>query len=178
MKLKSDTETHRQKRVFLADQFSIVRLAVADWLDQTEDLTVCGQAENPGKALKDIERLKPDIVVTEIFGQQDLQFIYTLHKRHPRLPILVFSFRDEESYAPAALEAGADGYLLKGVSAKGLVDGIRRTLEGRVVLSNDMRYQLLVKCLRNRATSSWRVGHHQCDGPRGGRLRRGLDARA
>jgi DNA-binding NarL/FixJ family response regulator len=173
MKLKTKSESARKrKRVFLADQFSIVRLAVSEWLEHTHDLTVCGQADNSGDALKAVRRLKPDIVVTEIFGQQDLQFVQTLHKQHPRMPILVFSFRDEECYAPRALEAGADGYLLKGVSAKGLVDGIRRTLEGRVVLSPNMRYQLLVKCLRHRATSPWRRDRRHVCGRKTERLRR------
>jgi DNA-binding NarL/FixJ family response regulator len=85
----------KPKRVFLVDQFSIVRLAVAEWLNRTADLTVCGQADTATRALALIEQLKPDIVVTEILGQQDLEFIETLHKRHRRLPILVFSFRDE-----------------------------------------------------------------------------------
>jgi DNA-binding NarL/FixJ family response regulator len=100
--------------------------------------------------------LKPDIVVTEILVQQDLEFIRTLHRRHPRLPILVFSFRDENWYAPRVLEAGADGYLFKSVSVDRLVDGIRGVLEGRVVLGPNMRYQLLVKCVPRR-WDSWRL---------------------
>jgi DNA-binding NarL/FixJ family response regulator len=153
----------KPRRVFLADHFSIVRLSIIEWLRKTPDLVVCGQADNPTKALKAIRRLRPDIVVTEIFGQQDCQFIQTLHKEHPCLPILVFSFGNELWYAPRALEAGADGYLLKGVSARGLVDGIRRTLEGRVVLSPDMRYRLLMRCAPNRRVTA-RTRHviHRC----------------
>jgi DNA-binding NarL/FixJ family response regulator len=161
----------KPKRVFLADQFPIVRLAVAEWLNRTPDLVVCGAADNATTALNSIRRLKPDIVVTEIFGQQDCRFIQTLHRRHPHLPILVFSFRDEAWYAPRALEAGADGYLMKGASVDGLVNGIRRTLEGRMVLSPNMRYKLLVKCVRRgRASTLPRKIHprHHASGP--GRL--------
>jgi len=140
-----------------------VRVTIADWLKRTPDLALCGQADNATKALKSIERLKPDIVVTEIFGETDCKFIQALHKQHPRLPILVFSYGNETSYAPRVLQAGADGYMLKGMSADGLVDGIRRTLEGRVVLSPDMRYQLLVKCVRqNRAPAVARKRPCQC----------------
>jgi DNA-binding NarL/FixJ family response regulator len=173
-KSKGGASGVKRKRVFLADQFSIVRLAISEWLGHTRDLSVCGQADSASKALNAIRHLRPDIVVTEIFGQQDVEFIHTLHKRHPRLPILVFSFRDEECYAPQALEAGADGYLLKGVSAKGLVDGIRRTLEGRVVLSPNMRYQLLVKCLRKRAAAAPLRRHRFCGGGKSGARKGGL----
>jgi DNA-binding NarL/FixJ family response regulator len=168
MKLTNNKNAEgKVKRVFLVDQFSIVRLTVAEWLNRTPDLIVCGSTDNATKALKEIRRLKPDIVVTEILSQQDFKFIRTLHRLHPCLPLLVFSFRDEAWYAPRALEAGADGYLLKGVSVDGLVDGIRRILEGRVVLSPNMRYKLLVKCVRRRRmTATARKESCRCDASR------------
>src|SRR4051794_15479425 len=125
----------RRKRVFLVDHFPISRLAIGEWLSQTEDLTVCGDAENEEAAFTGVRRLQPDVVVTEVLHQQDLGFIRGLHKKYPWLPFLVFSFRDEDWFAPRTLEAGANGCLMKVLSPAGLVDGIRSTLEGRVVLS-------------------------------------------
>ena len=148
----------RRRRVFLVDQFPITRMAVCEWLKVTPDLSLCGQADSEEAALKAVERLEPDIVVTEVLRQQDLGFIRSLHKRHPTVPILVFSFRDEEWYAPRALEAGADGFLMKGTSPTGLVDGIRATLEGRVVLSRKVRAQLLMKCTRRGRSITGRAG--------------------
>src|SRR5690349_13080287 len=92
-----------RKRVFLVDQFPISRLAVSEWLKRTPDLAVCGEADSEAPALTAVGRLAPDLVVTEVLRQQDLGFIRSLHKRYPRLPILVFSFRDEHWYAPRAL---------------------------------------------------------------------------
>lgn len=143
---------HNRKRVFLVDQFPITRLAVSEWLKETPDLTVCGEADNPASAMPAIGRLDPDVVVTEIIRQQDLGFIESLRQRHSNLPILVFSFRDEEWYAPRALEAGADGFLRKGVGKDALVRGIRDALEGRIVLSTEIRAKLLSKCRRDRRT--------------------------
>jgi len=168
MKLKCNNNTaEKPRRVFLVDQSQIVRLAAAEWLNRTPDLVVCGQADNATVALKAITRSKPDIVVTEILVQEDLDFIKVLRQRHPRSPILVFSLMDEMSYAPQALEAGADGYLLKGVSLEGLEGAIRGALEGRLVLSPNMRYQLLVKCTRRTipTTAPWK-SHHVFDAPR------------
>ena len=62
--------------------------------------------------------------------------------RENRLPILVLSFRDEEAYAPLALQAGARGYLMKGVDGDTLVKGIRKALNGQMVLSPFMRRRL------------------------------------
>jgi DNA-binding NarL/FixJ family response regulator len=168
MKSKCNNNTaEKPRRVFLVDQFQIVRLAAAEWLNRTPDLVVCGQADNATVALEAITRSKPDIVVTEILVDEDLDFIRVLHQRHPHLPILVFSCGNERFYAPRVLEAGADGYMLKGVSAEGLADGIRRTLEGRIVLSPNMRYRLLVKCMpRKRRPVPLRKSHHRPPGPR------------
>jgi two-component system invasion response regulator UvrY len=166
MKLKSDSNvTEKPKRVFLADPYSVIRLAVAASLRRASDLTVCGQADNASEALRSIWRLKPDIVVTETFSQQDCKFIRTLRKRHPRLPILVFSSGYETWFAPRALEAGANGYLPKGVGAKRLLDGIRGTLGRRVVLSQNMRYRLLVKCLPDNWPRRGEVALVFCKGP-------------
>jgi DNA-binding NarL/FixJ family response regulator len=164
MKSRTDNPNacRRRRRVFLVDQFPVSRLAVAEWLKLTPDLTVCGEAATADGAFTAVCRLRPDVVVTEVLHQQDFEFVRGLHERHPRLPILVFSFRDEAWYAPRALEAGADGYLSKSVDPTRLVNGIRATLEGRVVLSTEMRAQLLLKCAGRRgalpARSSRRAG--------------------
>jgi DNA-binding NarL/FixJ family response regulator len=150
MKTRNQTRApNRPKRVFLVDQFPLIRLAVAECFKQTPDLTLCGEADSALTALQAVLQLKPDIVVTEILRQQDLGFIRSLHEQHPRLPILVFSFREENWYAPLALAAGADGYLMKGVSVAQLAEGIRRTLAGRLVLSPHVRAEFLSKCVRH-----------------------------
>lgn len=158
------TSACARKRVLLVDQFPVTRSAVSDWLRETSDLALCGEADNANLAFNAVGELKPDVVVTEVLAQQDLGFIRQLHGRYPRLPILVFSFRDEEWYAGRALEAGADGYLMKGVSRAGFLDGIRATMEGRIVLSPQMRARLLQKCTARRRTFPARS-----DLPRGSR---------
>lgn len=82
-----------------------------------------------------MSRLRPDPVLSEILRPQDLGFVHELHRRHPRLPILAFSFRDEEAYAAQAVEVGARGYLMKGVRGNVLVAGIRKVLKGGLALS-------------------------------------------
>ncbi len=120
---------------------------MAEALASTPDLALCGQADSPLHALRAIERLKPDVTVTEILCHQNLAFIRHLKHRHPRLPLLVYSFLDEAQRAPLALEAGADGYLSKFAEMTGVIDGIRAAAEGRVVLSASVRAQFLAKCL-------------------------------
>ena len=135
-------------RVLVIDPFPGSRKALAEALEQTHDLVLCGQTDNPSRALGMVRRLKPRVVVAEIATAEGLDLIRALRRRHPRLPILVYTFLDEEWHAPRALEAGADGFLRKGIGPAGLADGIRGALEGRLVLSPRTRERLLGKCVR------------------------------
>jgi DNA-binding NarL/FixJ family response regulator len=140
-KLTTDL-ARRLGRVFLVDPHALMRSAAAGWINRCSGLEVCGMAGGMAQAFKAVKRLRPDVVVSEIMRPQDLGFIQELHRRHRRLPILVFSIRDEEAYAARALEAGARGYLMKDVDGDTLVANIRKALRGRLVLSPVMRRRL------------------------------------
>jgi DNA-binding NarL/FixJ family response regulator len=137
----------RPKRAFVIDPCPASRRALAQALNLTPDLVLCGEADSPLHSLRAIERLEPDVVVTEILCHQNLAFIRHLKHRYPRLPILVFSFLDEAGHAPQVLEAGADGYVSKFSSMPEVLEGIRAIVQGRLVLSSRMRAQFLAKCL-------------------------------
>jgi DNA-binding NarL/FixJ family response regulator len=127
--------------------------AVSSRINRYPGLHVCGEALGEQAGLEMVQRLRPSLVLTEIVRAQDLGFIREVHRRHRRLPILVFSFRDEEAYAPLAMQAGACGYLMKGVAGSTLVKGIRKALSGRMVLSPFMHRRL------------GRHGQYQCKRP-------------
>ena len=136
----------QRQRILIVDGMTPVREAVANWINRCPDLRVCGEVLGEKAALEQNRRLRPSLVLTEITRPQDLRFIRELHRRHRRLPILAFSFRDEEGYAPLVLEAGARGYIMKGVHGTTLVAGIRNALKGRVVLSRVMAARLHQVC--------------------------------
>jgi DNA-binding NarL/FixJ family response regulator len=121
----------RCRRIFVVERNLLMRTAIASWVNRFPDLRICGQAATRHGAEKAIAQLHPDLVVTEILRKQDVGFIRSLHRRHPRLPTLVFSIQDEARYATRALAAGACGYLVKGVDGPGLVNGIRAALKLR-----------------------------------------------
>ena len=145
----------QRKRVFVLDPSRRSRLALEQWLDRAPDLALCGHAERPARALPAIERLKPDLVVTEILCQQNLDFIRALKRRFPRLPVLVLSLLDGEFHAAEALGAGADGYLAKTADAPNIVAGLREAAAGRIVLSRRVRAQFLAKCLPPMKPAHW-----------------------
>lgn len=124
-----------RRRVFLVNGAAIWHEALTSLINRTFDLEVCGGAFDEKTAFEQVDRLQPDLVLSEILRPENLGFIRELHRRHPRLPILAFSFRDEESYAQRALEAGACGYLMKNIVGETLLGGVRKALKGRRVFS-------------------------------------------
>jgi len=118
-------------------------VAVGNWLNRFPDLRTCGHATGERTAFEQIARLHPQLVLTEVLRPRDLGFIRKLHRRHPRLPILVFSHFDEEAFAMHALAAGARGFVMKGVDGDALVTGIRNALKGRSVISRSVAVRLI-----------------------------------
>lgn len=64
---------------------------------------------------------------------QDLGFIREPHRRHSRLPILVFSIQEAAVYTARARAAGASGCVMKDAGGETLVAGMRNVVKSRVV---------------------------------------------
>lgn len=129
-RLKTDSARPR-KRVLLVDRHVLMRRAAAGWINHCSDLEVCGMVGIRAQALRAVVRLHPNLVVSEIMRPQDLGFIRELHRRHPRLAILVFSIQDEVVYGARARAAGARAYLTKAAGGTELVRSVRALLRRR-----------------------------------------------
>ena len=127
------------------DDHPLVREGIAQWIHRAPDLKVCGESDNAADALRLVEKLKPDLVLTDISlpGRHGIELIKDLRSFHPDLPVLVLSMHDESLYAGRALRAGARGYLMKREGGARLLQGIHEVLRGRVVVSPEMSTQLL-----------------------------------
>jgi DNA-binding NarL/FixJ family response regulator len=119
--------------------------AGAGVIDQTADLSVCGQAENIPQALELIEKSKPCLVLVDISlgGQNGIELIKAIKVRHPGLLMWVHSMYDESMYAERCLRAGAKGYVMKQKPPPRLLAAIRQVLKGEVYLSDVMTKQML-----------------------------------
>jgi DNA-binding NarL/FixJ family response regulator len=108
-------------------------------------MAVCCEASNPSEAFKEISKLKPALVLTDITmpGRSGIEFIKDVLALYPGLPILVVSMHDELIYAERALRAGARGYIMKEAGGEKLVAAMRRVLSGQVYVTERMSASLL-----------------------------------
>lgn len=126
-----------RKKVLLVDDHPMMRAGLAQLINKQPDLVVCGEADEPTQAMRELSASKPDVVLTDITmpGRSGLEFIKDLRAIYEELPILVVSMHDEMIYAERVLRAGARGYIMKEAGGENLLTAIRLLLAGQVYIS-------------------------------------------
>jgi two-component system secretion response regulator SsrB len=83
--------------------------------------------------LEGASRLRPDVAVVDLSlaGDHGLGWLRTMRQRCPDLKVIVLSVHDEETVRLAALEAGADAFVLKRAIATDLLKAVALVREGR-----------------------------------------------
>jgi DNA-binding NarL/FixJ family response regulator len=127
-------------KVFLVDDHPLVRESLTSLINRQSDLIVCGEAEEPGRALRDIAAVQPDVVIVDISlkNGSGLELVKSIKARMPRLYIIVLSMHDERLYAERAIRAGARGYVMKRESTKRIVAAIHQVMQGRLCVSEQI----------------------------------------
>jgi DNA-binding NarL/FixJ family response regulator len=131
--------------IVVVDDHPIVREGLVRVFEETDDLRVCGQAEDIPQAIQVIARSNPALVLADLSlaGQNGLELIKALSVTRPRLPILVHSMHEEALYAERCLRAGARGYVMKAEPPPRLISAVRQVLRGEIALSEAMTERLL-----------------------------------
>jgi DNA-binding NarL/FixJ family response regulator len=132
-------------RVFIVDDHPMMREGMGKLIDGEPGLMYCGGAGNAEQALSEIERCRPDVVITDVTmpGRGGIELIKDLKVMHPDLPVLVFSMHDESFYAERALRAGARGYLMKEAGSGKMLEAIHHVLRGEICVSQRVSAKIL-----------------------------------
>jgi two-component system nitrate/nitrite response regulator NarL len=133
-------------RLLVVDDHALFRRGLVALLMQDERFTVCGQAGDIGEALRLIGRESPDLILLDnhLPGVRGVDGIASLKDAAPDARILMLTVSENEDDLSAALQAGADGYLLKTVELDHLSTYIIKVLAGEPVVSPEMMSKLLI----------------------------------
>ena len=122
--------------VLLAEDQAMVRGALSALLKLEPDLDVLGTAADGEAAWRDVQRLQPDVLVTDIEmpGLTGLELAQRIARHGLATRVVVLTTFARPGFLRRALDAGARGYLLKDAPAEGLADAIRQVHRGGRVI--------------------------------------------
>lgn len=134
-------------RILIVDDHPIVRAGYSLLINRQPDLTICGETDTAGEALRLVREHSPHLVIVDLTlkSGNGLELCKQLSHINPDLKMLVISAHDEALYADRALRSGARGYISKDEATTKLIDAVRTVLAGKVWLSSRMTERMLAR---------------------------------
>ncbi|MCF8207874.1 MAG: response regulator [Rhodoferax sp.] len=127
-------------QLLVVDDHSLFRRGLIALLAQDGRFAVMAQAADMGEALRCVERGIPDLILLDnhLPGVRGVDGIGALKVAFPGARVVMLTVSENEDDLAAALQAGADAYLLKTVESELLSDAIIKVLAGESVISPEM----------------------------------------
>ena len=152
--MPSDTEQAKPIQLLVVDDHALFRRGLRALLAEDERFATPDEAGDIGEAMRCLERRQPDLILLDnhLPGVHGVEAIPGLKEAAPETRILMLTVSENENDLAAALQAGADGYLLKTVESDDLCNSIIKVLAGESVVSPQMMTKL-VSVFRERTQS-------------------------
>jgi two-component system nitrate/nitrite response regulator NarL len=127
-------------KLMVVDDHSLFRRGLLSLLSQDGRFEVVSEAGDMGEALRLVARAGPDLILLDnhLPGVRGVDGIPALKEAYPSARVLMLTVSEDEADLAAAMQAGADGYLLKTVESDQLCDAIVKVLAGESVISPEM----------------------------------------
>jgi DNA-binding NarL/FixJ family response regulator len=136
-------------RILLADDHRIVAEGLRSLLEP--EFKLIGIVED-GRALVDAsKKLRPDVIIVDISMPQlnGIEAVHQIKKENKDIKVIFLTMHSDVTYAVSAMEAGAQGYVLKHSAPSELTTAVRKALSGK-------RY--ITPLLENEIMSSQHMG--------------------
>ncbi len=126
--------------VVLADDHVLVRDGIKALLEDQSGIVVIDEASNGKEALEVISKNKPHVLIVDIRMPEmnGIDVVSEITKNNIDVKTLVLSMHDSEEYVVKAIEAGADGYLLKGASKEEFLKALNSIASGGKYFTGDV----------------------------------------
>ncbi|MGQ7947201.1 response regulator [Flavobacterium sp. WC2509] len=142
-------------RVVLTDDHVFVRDGIKSLLENEANITVIGEATDGVEALALIDELQPDLLILDIRmpNLTGIEVVEQLRSKNNFVKIIMLSMHESEEYVLKSIQAGADGYLLKGSSKEEFLKAVHTVSSGGKYFSGDIS-SILIGQLTNSSLSA------------------------
>jgi DNA-binding NarL/FixJ family response regulator len=131
--------------ILIVDDHPVVRDGLSAILGTQPDFHIAGEAASGPEALALIAEKEPDVLLLDLeMPEMDgVEVLQILRQGHPAVKTIVFTAFDTDERILSAVQAGARGYLLKGVPRSELFEAVRVVHAGGSLLQPVVASRLL-----------------------------------
>ena len=147
-----EPNARKTTRIVMADDHTILRRTLASFLEQHDEFVVIAECSDGDSALVQTLAIQPDILILDLNmpGKGGLDILPEIRSKAPSVKVLILTGRDDDLYIMRALRSGAHGYMLKSTDEQKLLEGIRKVLDGEIVLGKGIAEKVVSGLLTGR----------------------------
>ena len=143
-------------KVIIVDDHQLVTDCISLFLKGSDDVEVIGVAHSGKEALTVLEKEKPNVVLLDISMPEmtGIEVTEIVKKKYPEINVLILSMHSDYNNISDAIDAGADGYVPKDVTADELVEAIITVNEGKNYFHTSISDEIIKNYATKRKRSS------------------------
>jgi len=154
-------------RVVLADDHAVVRKGIRDFLEEDGDIQVIAEAGDGAKVKELLTTLQPDVAVLDVRMPHATGIEVTRWIREQKLPIrvVILTAYDDDPFVVAAMQAGANGYVMKSAEAEDITAAVRAVYRGQSAIAPEIAQKVLTHLVVSQtpATLDEPLTERECD---------------
>lgn len=146
-KNSSTSDRSPQIRLLIVDDHEVLRMGLRALLSDFDDFEICAETGSASETLPLTEKHRPDVILLDLNlkDSNGAQVCKNLKALDPSPQVLVLTAHSDREHVLEAIEAGADGYLLKDMNRDQLAKAVRMVSEGKTFLDPAITHHLITQ---------------------------------
>ncbi len=135
--------------VLLTDDHALVRSGIRRLLEDSQQLSIIGEADCGEESVRLAQELNPDVILMDVNmpGIGGVEACRRILQRNPAQKIIVLTIHNEQTFPKRMLEIGAKGYLTKECGVDEMLNAIRQVYNGGAYIAPSIAQQLALSLL-------------------------------
>jgi two-component system response regulator DegU len=123
-------------KTMIVDDHLVVREGLKQLLEVDGEIQVIAEASNGLECLRQLDKQSPDLIFMDVRmpGISGIDTTRLIRQKYPRIKIIMLTIYDDDQYVTEAIQAGANGYVLKKVQRDELIQIIRLVMGNQAFL--------------------------------------------
>ncbi len=131
--------------LLIVDDHTLVRQGLRLFIEMQTDMLVVGEGSSGGEAVELARKFQPDVILLDLVmpGMDGVEATRKILECSPHSRVLILTSFGEDDKVFPAIRAGAQGYLLKDIQPRDLIQAVRETYQGKTQLHPDIARRLM-----------------------------------